>query len=105
MSRPFSYNDENFTIIGNILFFHIKVTKEIKQYDNIIEIPPEIYKRMVNKGTLLMCVPELDELSTSYWVNAGVSKNLPNGKCYIYVGGDINSIGNYLIGYYILRDI
>ena len=21
MSRPFSYNDENFTIIGNVLFF------------------------------------------------------------------------------------
>lgn len=23
MSRPFSYNDENFTVIGNMLFIHI----------------------------------------------------------------------------------
>ena len=22
MSRPFSYNDENFTVIGNMLFLH-----------------------------------------------------------------------------------
>jgi hypothetical protein len=26
MSRPFSYNDENFTIIGNVLFFHVLST-------------------------------------------------------------------------------
>lgn len=30
MSRPFSYNDENFTVIGNILFCHIMVTKAVK---------------------------------------------------------------------------
>lgn len=23
MSRPFSYNDENFTVIGNTLFIHV----------------------------------------------------------------------------------
>lgn len=23
MSRPFSYNDDNFTVIGNVLFCHI----------------------------------------------------------------------------------
>lgn len=26
MSRPFSYNDENFTVIGNICFIHLKTT-------------------------------------------------------------------------------
>ena len=25
MSRPFSYNDENFTVIGNMLFCHFKL--------------------------------------------------------------------------------
>lgn len=29
MSRPFSYNDENFTVIGNLLFCHIRITKDI----------------------------------------------------------------------------
>nr|DAW89471.1 MAG TPA: hypothetical protein [Caudoviricetes sp.] len=28
MSRPFSYNDENFTVIGNILFVHIYIGKK-----------------------------------------------------------------------------
>lgn len=40
MSRPFSYNDENFTVIGNVLFIHIRVNKEISINDNIVEIPP-----------------------------------------------------------------
>lgn len=25
MSKPFSYNDENFTVIGNVLFGHILI--------------------------------------------------------------------------------
>ncbi len=25
MSRPFSYNDENFTVIGNMLIIHCKI--------------------------------------------------------------------------------
>ncbi len=29
MSRPFSYNDEDFTVIGNILFVHIKITQYV----------------------------------------------------------------------------
>lgn len=29
MSRPFSYNDENFTVIGNMLFIHIIITEAI----------------------------------------------------------------------------
>lgn len=32
MSRPFSYNDENFTVIGNILFAHVDIgTKKINK--------------------------------------------------------------------------
>ncbi len=26
MSRPFTYNDENFTVIGNILFLHVMIS-------------------------------------------------------------------------------
>lgn len=47
MSRPFSYNDENFTVIGNMLFVHIRDTKEHKSGEPIIEIPPAIFSRMV----------------------------------------------------------
>lgn len=42
MSRPFSYNDENFTVIGNLLFVHILDSKAHKAGEPIIEIPPAI---------------------------------------------------------------
>lgn len=47
MSRPFSYSDENFTVIGNVLFCHIKIKKAVMQTEPIVEIPPEIYDRML----------------------------------------------------------
>ena len=48
MSRPFSYNDENFTVIGNILFVHVNIGgRAIAVGEQIIKIPPEIFKRMV----------------------------------------------------------
>ena len=47
MSRPFSYNDENFTVIGNLLFCHFHCTAPIKANTHIVAIPPEIYKRLM----------------------------------------------------------
>lgn len=46
MSRPFSYNDENFTVIGNMLFIHIFVTEKIEEGSVVAVIPPEINKRL-----------------------------------------------------------
>ena len=46
MSRPFSYNDKNFTVIGNICFAHISA-KPFKANDKICEIPPEIALRLI----------------------------------------------------------
>lgn len=46
MSRPFSYNDENFTVIGNLLFCHFHCTTPLKANTPIVAIPPEIYKRL-----------------------------------------------------------
>lgn len=50
MSRPFSYNDENFTVIGNMLFGHIKVPKgtSVNVRQKIVEVPPELFKRMAS---------------------------------------------------------
>lgn len=47
MLRPFSYNDENFTVIGNLLFVHIRDSKAHKANEPIIEIPPAIFSRML----------------------------------------------------------
>lgn len=39
MSRPFSYNDENFTVNGNVLYVHVKYEKAAKAGTRLIEIP------------------------------------------------------------------
>lgn len=47
MSRPFSYNDENFTVIGNILFVHVDIGGD--PYSNgstLCTIPQAIFTRM-----------------------------------------------------------
>lgn len=65
MSRPFSYNDENFTVIGNVLFVHIIDNKARKPMEPVVEVPPAIYKRMETYTNV--CVPsysDLDELES-----------------------------------------
>lgn len=47
MSRPFSYNDENFTVIGNILFCHIIVTKHVDADTTAFIIPREVMARVM----------------------------------------------------------
>lgn len=47
MSRPFSYNDKNFNIIGNMLLCHIEIRKPILKNEPIVEIPPAIYDHML----------------------------------------------------------
>lgn len=106
MSRPFSYNDENFTVIGNILFCHIIVTKEVEADHIFIEIPPDIYKRMLNKSNYLMSLRMVNNISSNKVISTGVSKE-SDTKYYIYVRESLNldDVGNCLLGYYILKDI
>ena len=46
MSRPFSYNDENFTVIGNVLFVHIIDNKARKAFEPVVEVPSAIHERI-----------------------------------------------------------
>lgn len=50
MSRPFSYNDENFTVIGSLLIIHVFFSGEIAANSVICNVPPEIAKRIKYKG-------------------------------------------------------
>lgn len=50
MSRPFSYNDENFTVIGNMLIIHCKIPDELKLNSLITVVPPEILSRMYSQS-------------------------------------------------------
>ena len=65
MSRPFSYNDENFTVIGNILFVHFSDVLARKAKEPIIEVPPEIFKRLYGYTNLVS-----SSLNADYVVSA-----------------------------------
>ena len=49
MSRPFSYSDKNFTVIGNVLFIHVYIDN-VKASQPIVEIPYEIAIRCIQKS-------------------------------------------------------
>lgn len=104
MSRPFSYNDENFTVIGNLLFCHIRITKNIQADNGIVEIPPKIFDRVEYKTNLMLGVTS--KLGTATVANAAVGMKNISGIYYLYSGSDIDSsIYDYLIGFYLLKDI
>lgn len=107
MSRPFSYNDENFTVIGNILFLHVKITNSYKQWDNIIEIPQAIYYRMYNKSNQVELTSNKDDDYRIFCLIL-VLKKFPDRKYYLYSSNkDIPDlyIGFYLVAWYYLKDI
>lgn len=103
MSRPFSYSDENFNVIGNVLVCHIKIKDRIYKSEPIVEIPPEIYDRMlVRSNRLSKLVPDPNNISISD-VDVGVRQY--DNKCYLYSRNDIVGTGMYIVGFYILKDI
>ena len=57
MSRPFSYNDENFTVIDNMLFVHFNDMNQRTAFEPVIQIPDEIYKRMCSYGSTVTRSP------------------------------------------------
>ena len=105
MSRPFSYSDENFTVIGNVLFCHIYIKKKILKYDPIVEIPTEIYARMLFSTQKFNCESyALNVIFNTNIIDVGVTK-LKDKKYYLFAGVDIKDIQTYLTGYFILKDI
>ena len=54
MSRPFSYNDENFTVIGNMLFIHIRYKYRVFPGQIIEHVPQEIRKRVYHDENYLI---------------------------------------------------
>ena len=105
MSRPFSYNDDNFTVIGNLLFCHIKISKNISPYTNIIEVPPAIAERLIYKSSLFMHVADKFNNAVSENINIGLRKDNKN-HYYLYTSSDIStSNSSYIAGFYFLKDI
>lgn len=103
MSRPFSYNDENFTVIGNVLFCHILIKKRVYAGKSIVDIPPKIYDHMLFFSNRLYKLQPSPNVASASTVDVAVRKD---GKdCYLFCNNDIYETGLYLIGYFILKDI
>ena len=104
MSRPFSYNDENFTVIGNMLFVHIKITKDTSAGGNVIEIPTEIVKRLAYYSNIFYTVRTVLGSSGTNTLPCGIRES--GGRYYIVAGNAIDhSTSDYLISNYWLKDI
>ena len=102
MSRPFSYNDENYTVIGNVLFCHIRVDG-VKANDNIAEIPPAIYQRLTQNTTkAIICRPLQPNVNDAYLYNIYVFRE--NGKYYLKTQIEIDKFA-IVTAYMFLKDI
>lgn len=99
MSRPFSYNDDNFTVIGNVLFAHI-LTKPIPEHTKICVIPPEIAKRLIQLSA--QGVMQSPSASSGGIFYGAIRKE--DGKYYILNNIKIDYT-YYLMFYLMLKDI
>ena len=104
MSRPFSYNDENFTVIGNVLFCHIKINEPLEIDDVIAEIPPEIYYRLIQE-TVMGTISRKFGMNVFdvYKLSAYVSEE--DGKYYLKTLDLLNGAYFIFTAYMFLKDI
>lgn len=104
MSRPFSYNDENFTVIGNLLFCHIHITEDVEAGKSFVEIPFEIAKRLIYYTNSM--VSTLNKTSTRTSVVFPVGVIVSSGRYYFSANAKIDaSVITYVTGFYLLKDI
>lgn len=105
MSRPFSYNDENFTVIGNLLFCHIKMGKDFEALAPIIEVPSAIVQRLLYDTCQMMRVASGYNTSLSYMGATGIKCDISTNKYFLYSPIAIGKEYTYLVGFYLLKDI
>lgn len=106
MSRPFSYNDENFTVIGNVLFVHIIDNKASNTDEPVVEIPPAIFERLKTYTTF--CFPSIKDSSDvdSMTFAAFTIKNFENKHYLAFMQPKPASNGDRLYwSIYFLKDI
>lgn len=103
MSRPFSYNDENFTVIGNLLFVHILDSKAHKAGEAVIEIPPAIISRMLTYSNVV------NESVKAFYGGGQIGLQVVkvDKKYYFAYTRDVGAINEvrYFLCNYLLKDI
>ena len=103
MSRPFSYNDDGLTVIGNMLFIHISYRYLLFNGKMVKKIPHEIWKRVHHYENYLIMTN-----TNSVSDNALVPVTIKNG--YLTPRKGFPSIPEiegerWFYGMYLLKDI
>ena len=86
-------------------FCHIKIKKAILKTEPIVEIPPEIYNRMLFRTQkFIKAIDTTGALFTGSAIDVGV-KELEDGKYVLFAQVSIYETGTFIVGYFILKDI
>ena len=86
-------------------FCHIKIKKAIMKTEPIVEIPPEIYDHMlITTQKFVKASNGIGFLATGSAIDVGLKKT-EDGKYVLFAQVNIYETGNYLVGFYILKDI
>lgn len=103
MSRPFSYNDENFTVIGNVLFVYFKYDDAAEADSRLLEIPPAISDRLLFFSNVFNVVYAIEGANAS---SIMLTVKEYDNKCYLVNKTTFVSGRNrYIYGTFILKDI
>lgn len=103
MSRPFSYNDDNFTVIGNVLYVHFKYDDAAEAGTRLIEIPPAICDRLLFFSNVCHAVYPIKGSNADNFVLTVIDYN---NKCYFSNKTAIGAgTARYIFGTFMLKDI
>lgn len=103
MSRPFSYNDENLTVIGNMLFIHHHYNDVFFHGLILVDVPQEIRKRVYHYESYLL-MTNMNNVDD----NAIVPVTMKPGYLTARDGVHIPKLNNgerWYYGIYLLKDI
>ena len=90
-------------LLGMYFFCHINIVKPIPSNNKIIEIPPAIADRLLYSSSNAITTSKVPNLPRSRTFTLFVIKE---GSNYYFASSeDISSYANYIVSYYILKDI
>lgn len=93
-------------LLLEIYFFcHIKIKKTVKAGDNIVEIPPAIFDRLLYKSNHIEAYTTSLDTIGRHFIEVGITKSASDEKYYLISNSPVTLIGAYLVGYYILKGI
>lgn len=104
MSRPFSYNDESFTVIGNMLFIHIHYNYRIFPGAIIEKVPLEIYNRVCHYENCLI-MTNTNSVSDNHLVPVTMQNGFLTTCDGVPRIPDLEKGDRWYYGMYLLKDI